>query len=95
MAAIGGDDHPLDLQVSLRIDADFGDHADDRVVALVDRDAAALALGHRLAPVALLDQHIEHALEVGAVGEQLTDYSLTWDSIGRIEFRSINRENFL
>src|SRR6266436_4494367 len=32
---------------------------------------AASAPGHRLAPVALLDQHIEHLLEVGAVGKQL------------------------
>lgn len=27
--------------------------------------------GHRLAPVAFLDQHVEHLLEVGAVGKLL------------------------
>src|ERR1700722_5060186 len=69
-AAVADDDDAFDLDLAAS-HRDLGGHADDRVVALVDGDAAAFAARHRLAPVALLDQEIDDLLEVRAMGEEL------------------------
>src|SRR5207237_8660218 len=70
VAAVAGDHHALDPDLAAAADAHLGDHADDRIVALVNRHAAALAGRHGLAPVAFRLERIEADEEVRAMGEQ-------------------------
>src|SRR6266700_1190744 len=70
-AAVARDDYALDLDLAVS-HRNFGDHAYDRVITFVDGDAAPAAARHRLAPVALLDQEIDHLLEVGTMRKQFT-----------------------
>ena len=67
--AVARDHDALDFHLAVN-HRNLGNHADHEIIAFVNSDATAFAFRHRLAPVALFDQHVEHPLEVGAVGQQ-------------------------
>ena len=60
MAAIHRDRDPLDLDLALGADGDLGDFGHDGAEGFMDGDAAALALGHRLAPAGLVRRDVQH-----------------------------------
>ena len=71
MAAVGGGDDAMNLQIALGTDGDFGCGSDVAAVAHVLRDAAEDAARRGLAPADLLGDGVEHAEVLGMVRHQL------------------------